>query len=870
MALTKEQIEKMDAALGKKASSPAGYASSSGAAYTGGLPQNKFSQMDKLLSKRAVASLATKKSEPEEKDALGQSKKWYKNPIGFLSSLLVEPLVKTAAKPIGEAVAGVYGLAGKEAPQWTEANRLASPELRSLKYGLGTAEQQAEAERLRQSGAQGAGFTDVLNAASILPAGGLARVAAGKGLLSNTARILPKGIVGKSIETGTELAGNVAKSQGFLKNAMTATKSAAPAATGWGAAYGLASGIDERKSATDTALSTLGGAATGLALGTGFSVAGAGIGAALQKTAQTFNNDARLSAISAKNKKTLGDVINSNAPLRRQVEKTQRYGIDPVDIVSQTDLLFGAVDKDGKINTSNAVNDVRELVKPYEGMVFDILKTEGRTVSKEEIRAAMLKNLEDSGIAGGVKTTVLNKIDDEIAGLAIDQNSSGRIGLDTVHNSKVTRGQRIKKAYLDPDSAEADKLITRTLKEIVEKNTQSADVQAINKELQKHYEVIDFLKRLDRKIVKGGRLGRYFAQTFGSVAGSKFGPLGAIAGAEIGGKIHGGMLSNTFGKAQGRGIEKSGLLKSAKEKLENTEVIIPPSRRLPEPAIRLPYSPKEGEQAYNSLGNRNTTQSTTISPTRYDISRTVAQNTDIVQPTQAEIRARLVSEGKQGVYGKPLLGLPSPDKTKSGVAIPMRQSTQFEKPASIIGGKGQTSGLPLKKAEQPKVTKRGLKKQPPTQAKGTPVEAQKPSKVKVSLLNSKSPDAALMAEAKKYKTAEEFVKAHAKLNNTKMAIKRFEIPEFNNGKELNGWRDVFRQSDEKTRNAMDKNIDFLLKDKSNELDPILVEKDGSYIYVVDGHHRVASYLSAGRESIPVQTVQDRSKFLDIYNKAHGK
>ena len=92
-----------------------------------------------------------------------------------------------------------------------------------------------------------------------------------------------------------------------------------------------------------------------------------------------------------------------------------------------------------------------------------------------------------------------------------------------------------------------------------------------------------------------------------------------------------------------------------------------------------------------------------------------------------------------------------------------------------------------------------------------------------------------------------------KLQNKKnISIKELEIPEFNNGKEVSGWSDIYRKSNKKTMNKMDSDINYLLKNKKNELAPILIKKDGNFIDVIDGHHRVASYLSAGRERIPIQ------------------
>lgn len=868
MALTKEQIEKMDAALGKKASSPAQYAQRSNAAYTGGLSQDKFSQMDRLLTKRVVASRPSGKKKEEEKDALGLSTKWYKNPIGALSRTFVDTFVKTAAKPFGEVVASSYELAGKEAPQWTEANRLASPELRSLKYGLGTAEQRAEMERLRQSGAQGAGFTDVLNVVSLLPAGRLAKVAGGTGLLSKTARVLPKGIVGKGVETGAEILKGAAKSEGLLKNAWTATKAAAPAGAGWGAAYGLASGVDERKGIGETTMSTLGGAATGLALGTGFAVAGAGIGRAFQKVYERVNADAKAAAIARKNTGHFAEIESKYGAVQSSVEQAKKTGINPIEFSATYDLL-PVVDREGNIrvdNTGGALERLDAMLSPHEETVRKNLVREGRNIKVTDLRPILEKSINESGLEGAALDNAYKKINAELRGLGRRADKDGYIPMYKVHDAKVSKYKTVD--YTNEGSKMADKAIARGLKETIESNTKSINVKNINNDLAQLYAVREFLESLQNKKVKGGRLGKYFAQTVGSVIGSHFGPVGSIVGAEAGGAMRGQMLKSAFGKETGNIFKPSDELLRATELGKGERPYNP--LQLPSPekvkeselarknsVISAPYEPKYGEQGYNNLGNRNTTQSTTIAPTMRGISRTVAQNTDIVQPTQSEIRARLIGEGKQGVYGKPLLGLPSPDNTKSGPAIPLRQSTQFEKPASIIGGEGQTSGLPLKKAEQPKAKSPGVasKKMSEQETMAFMKKHEQdqidkmisnPNKsIKPRTITKDDPEYFLYRDAKT-KTLEQFVN-----DNYTGAIHPTDSPHaYLNYNEII----PSEGSDERTNQEYVNKLRESIKG-GNKIYPLTIhigqDQDGVFYILDDGHHRLEALKKEGHTRIPV-------------------
>ena len=75
--------------------------------------------------------------------------------------------------------------------------------------------------------------------------------------------------------------------------------------------------------------------------------------------------------------------------------------------------------------------------------------------------------------------------------------------------------------------------------------------------------MLGLLEKLDGKKVQGGKLGKYFAQTIGSIVGSHFGPLGAIVGAELGGGIKGSLMSSTFGRAAGSQLEQSAAMQKA-------------------------------------------------------------------------------------------------------------------------------------------------------------------------------------------------------------------------------------------------------------------------------------------------------------------
>ena len=325
----------------------------------------------------------------------------------------------------------------------------------------------------------------------------------------------------------------------------------------------------------------------------------------------------------------LTKLTENNAPLRRVAEKHQAKGIDSLRLLSQTDLLKGAVDDTGTIRAGNARDELTAFIQPYEKVVTGNLAREGVRVPLKNVEASMRAAIDNSGLEGAALDAAHAKIAAEISGLT-RRSEDGMIGLDKVHAAKISKYSTID--YMNPGAKIADKAIARTLKEIVETNTKSVDAQKLNAELTQHFSVLDLLEKLDGKKVEGGRLGKYFASTIGSIVGSHFGPLGAIAGAEVGARLKGASLSiNPLGRKGGVPLETSQAMKGAVLQANMPPLMLPaPSRGTPgQPAVQswttggkaIPLGDgfKMEPQApgySNSLGRRQINQTTTIAPTK--------------------------------------------------------------------------------------------------------------------------------------------------------------------------------------------------------------------------------------------------------------
>jgi hypothetical protein len=217
--------------------------------------------------------------------------------------------------------------------------------------------------------------------------------------------------------------------------------------------------------------------------------------------------------------------------------------VDARDVLSRTNLLNGAVDKDGLISSQQALSNFDEFIKPYEGEVRSALEKEGRKLSINEIARAADEFVRGSKLTGAAKQRLTKEILADLRGFQLDGN---RVPLTAVHDTKVFRGSS--NNYLDTGANIINKEATRFFKELVEQNANSIDVQKYNTGLSKLYSVRDVIEALDKTRIKGGRLGKYFASAIGAGVGGQFaGPLGVILGAETGATLQGVQMNRALG-----------------------------------------------------------------------------------------------------------------------------------------------------------------------------------------------------------------------------------------------------------------------------------------------------------------------------------
>ncbi len=248
--------------------------------------------------------------------------------------------------------------------------------------------------------------------------------------------------------------------------------------------------------------------------------------------------------IAEKRMGALRDLETKNVKIATVFDAADRKGVDVRKTLAETNLLNGAISPDGRISSDKALANFNEFIQPYEGQVKQALKTEGRSVQINQLVNDAKDFINNSTLSDRQKV----ELQQELAGQldAFSQFRGKAVPVTALHDTKVTLANS--NNYLNPGKNIVDKEAARFFKDLVERNTSSMDVAKYNGELSKYYTVREALEKMDRAVVNGGRMGKYFSSLIGSgVGGMVGGPLGAIAGAEVGAKARGGMMTRAFG-----------------------------------------------------------------------------------------------------------------------------------------------------------------------------------------------------------------------------------------------------------------------------------------------------------------------------------
>lgn len=299
-------------------------------------------------------------------------------------------------------------------------------------------------------------------------------------------------------------------------------------------------------------------------------------------------------------------IENNYANLRKANEYSKDQNAATRERVASTDVLADAVNTDGLIKTKGKGGPVEQYkaqtIDGAENVVRNNLERLGEKVKLDVVEKVLMDNVNKSGLEGADLVSALKSVKKEIDGYRLKADADGTVPLTLIHDAKISTTKGIN-YQTPPEKATYRKSVARGLKEVVEKNS-SFNVGEVNAEIGKYLQDIKYLESLDGKRVKGGKLGKYFAQTAGNVVGAVAGTLvggpigtaiGAVAGGELASGIKGSSMAKTLGGKTGRVAPRSPIIEEAVVKGKSPRLMLPapkagtPRSQMPSgPTINLP------------------------------------------------------------------------------------------------------------------------------------------------------------------------------------------------------------------------------------------------------------------------------------------
>lgn len=349
----------------------------------------------------------------------------------------------------------------------------------------------------------------------------------------------------------------------------------------------------------------------------------------------------------------LDAISNNYSKLRKIRDFSPDENTASLKRIASTDVLSGSVDDAGTIITKGENGAVQkykaQTLDHAENVVKKNLERLGEKVSLDEVKIRLEDAVINSGLEGSELKIALKKINRELEGYKLKANPDGTVPLSLLQDAKVAK-YKVTNFQTLPEVQAYNKAIGKGLKNTIEKNT-SFNVKEVNGELSKYLQDIKLLESLDGKKVKGGKLGKYFAQISGNIVGGAIGSavggpigsgLGTIVGGELGSRIKGNTLSKTFGRETGSVLPKNQILETASQRGNSPRLALPaPTKGSPQtrlgsgPTIELP-----GSKTYsNNLGNLKTSQSTPTIKTNTVIPESIPQKNTTVKTPESHNRS---------------------------------------------------------------------------------------------------------------------------------------------------------------------------------------------------------------------------------------
>jgi len=253
------------------------------------------------------------------------------------------------------------------------------------------------------------------------------------------------------------------------------------------------------------------------------------------------------------------------------VEIKGKKSIDDLYKLAAEEELLIKMTKDGKLDTKSAITQLAPKKTEVYNLLDEALQSKPEKVfdlnqMKETIKTKIRKEIKNDTEYKKMIKDIDRYIDDAIS-------ERGQV-VNGANLNNLKQGMwEVSFDQLRPTSKVAAREIGNVAKNMIEDYYTDSNIKGLNELSGKYLALESLLENANGRVVKGGKLGSYFAKTGGSIIGSAIPIVGSIGGWFVGEKFHNYMMSpeRITSKAikQVQEIKKSQPIKTVSEKAMN-------------------------------------------------------------------------------------------------------------------------------------------------------------------------------------------------------------------------------------------------------------------------------------------------------------
>lgn len=249
--------------------------------------------------------------------------------------------------------------------------------------------------------------------------------------------------------------------------------------------------------------------------------------------------------------KEIGNILNSKKSLINQTKLAETKGVNFNEQLSDPEVFKGLKPDNGKINPDEAIATVQDRIDKAMDIKSKTLPELDRfipTTPKQELRDLAVADIKGKYTPADEKD-IISRIDKQISALPEELKISD---IDN-YRAVFRKSSRDAKGILKDDSeyAALENAFRNKVFDTTDKlSFEGSKYKELNDYIRQNIETKTFLdKTLRGQILPGGKLGNYAARGIGALAGSAGGVLGTLAGAEGGGMIANIIMNNKLGNS---------------------------------------------------------------------------------------------------------------------------------------------------------------------------------------------------------------------------------------------------------------------------------------------------------------------------------